>query len=184
MTVLAELLAEHRTSAKGDWGCWHERVAEQLAGSSRERIEGEDARPFWIGLGWAEVAASRAVRREDRSLLRLAIAALALVDEAGVIDGRDVRVVGGLLRRACELLGLSIDKEIRAARLLPAVADLDSPFFGWLSAASPTMNTLHEEVGEGASFAFIRKPHSIDIGRLQARFGRPSGNLEEGSSDS
>lgn len=180
---LSELLAEDHTS-NGEWALWHDRVAEYLANPPAETVHRVDGvGPSWALLGWAEMAASRAVRMDDSSLLRLGIAAVALVDEWGAVDGRDARVVGGLLRRVCDLLGLGIGDETQAASRLLVVVGVGNRLFEWLAAASPTSNLLHEEIGEGASFTFARKPNSIDIHRLQARFGRSPTGLEEGLSD-
>lgn len=180
MTNLPELLSEDRTPS-GKWANWHDRVAERLAGSSSPKIDrlvGVDS--SWALLGWAEMTASRAVQTGDSSLLRLGIAAVALVDACGALDGRDVRVVGGLLRRACDLLGLAVEDEVQTASQLVVVGGRRHHLFEWLAAASPTSNTLHEEIGEGESFAFERKSHSIDVERLQARFGaRPPGHRRD-----
>lgn len=173
MTLLTDLLSEDPGSPEGEeWGRWFQQVADQMRKPSAALVQCDDADPMWQALAWAEVAVSLAVQERDESLLRLAAAALALVDSTEVLDPRDVRVVGGLLRRAFDILSLDVDEEIQRSRRLPVLAGRGSDFFDWLYAAKSDQNALHEEVGEGASFSFRRKPSSIDIERLQEQFGK------------
>ena len=106
----------------------------------------------------------------DPALLRTSIALLVVLDEASVLDGRDVRVVAGLLRRASELIGCDLADEVRVGRTLPFASEGDCPLLAWLTGPGPHANTLHEEVGEGTTFTFVRKPDSVDVDRLRLRW--------------
>lgn len=173
MRRLAALLDEHPGVTVGGWGSWHDRVAHHLAGPRGATLEGEDAELVWVALGWVELSASRVVQTMDDGLLRLGIAFLAVIDDAEVLDRRDVQVVGGLLRRACELIGSRIEVEVEAVRLLPHRGVGGSAVLDWLGQTPPPLNTLHAEVGEGSSFLFVREPTSADVELLEAWFGDP-----------
>ena len=126
---LEDLLSAHDGAMQDGWGTWHTDVAESLSGSAEVNVDHKESGFFWKLLSWAEIATSEAVRRQDISLARVALVALVLADSAGVLDRRDIRVVGGLLRRTADLLDLNVSHEVDAVRTSPVIAGADEGFW-------------------------------------------------------
>ena len=115
--------------------------------SGAEPAEDLDKDHGWVLLGWCENAASIAVRTSDLELLETAVFGLSLVPRRQ-IDRRDVLLVGALIRRAVELLGVRWDdfrRRFDDSRLLLGLIDEFPP------QVSPVS---HRELGSGSLFRF------------------------------
>lgn len=166
-SLVATLLRGSDGTARGRVQ-WHDQVASQLESSLQRLDLSEDVDLAWSLLGWAELCASRTVQTKDPAVLRLGIEVLAFIDSSQVLDGRDVRVVGGLFCRACELTGIDLPSETSNG---DRGSGGSSPILDWLQRSSGSKNTLHHEVGKREDFWFVRRSTSVDLGRLLAEFG-------------
>lgn len=101
----------------------------------------------WALLGWCEGAASTAVRSSDLKLLELSVFGLSLVPRRH-IDCREVALVGSLVRRAVEFLGVRWNVFRRRFAGNRSLLDLLDEFPREVSTAS------HREIGTGPAFRF------------------------------
>jgi hypothetical protein len=123
----------------------------------RDEIDGDRS---WILMGWAERAASLAVRQQDAEALLYGLVGLSLVNLAQ-IDERDVMVLLPLFVRAAQMLSTDPDDTFRKAE---ALADTQGSV--WLAQFVPTEPygslMIHTERGFGPTFAFVRKEVAWD----------------------
>jgi|GEM_PF-6905188 len=119
----------------------------RIADGCREAVIGR--RPSWALLGWCENATSTAVRSQDSHLLELVTIALSLLSSRH-IDHREVLLVGALVRRAVELLGLHWGEFRRRFASDGPVLELLDKFPEAVSAKS------HREQGSGREFRFVK----------------------------
>jgi hypothetical protein len=101
----------------------------------------------WTLLGWCENAASVAVRTSDPELLELCVVGLSLVPLRHV-DPREVKLVGSLVRRAAELLGLNWPEFRERFAANATLVRLADGFPTDVSAGG------HQEHGNGPTFRF------------------------------
>ena len=118
----------------------------------------------WSLLGWVEDVASLVVDERRPSLVEDAAFAMSLL-EASPLDRRDVMLVGALVRRGADLAGLDFRALVTTGCHRAGV--LGEQCLTWLLTVSDTTPATHEEVGEGTSFRFRRKPSDIDVNRLE-----------------
>lgn len=123
----------------------------------------------WVLLSWVEDAASRIASERRSELVELAAFAMSLL-EASPLDRRDVMVVAMLVRRASTLAGLPFPSLVRRGCARAGV--LGASCEQWLLRITDATPSTHEESGEGRIFVFRRKPSTIDVERLEQRFGR------------
>lgn len=157
-------LADVDESLGGQPEAWTRAVEALL----REGGPGRDR--AWVLLSWVEDAASLIVSERRNDLVERAAFAMSLL-EASPLDRRDVMLVAMLVRRASSLAGLDYLPLVRAGcdRAGPSGASCEA----WLSRITEALPSTHEEVGTGRAVAFRRRPHDIDVARLEQRFRRP-----------
>ena len=106
----------------------------------------------WTLLGWCEEAASESIRERDAVLLEACTRGLLVLDADRAIDTRELLLVGSLIRRAVELLGLDW---LRFQRGLASDAG-QLLFLGRFPAS--VSGASHRESGSGSDFRFVRVP--------------------------
>jgi hypothetical protein len=118
----------------------------------------------WVLLSWVEGAASEVVRSRRGGLVETAAFAMSLL-EASPLDRRDVLVVAMLVRRASSIAGLPFGTLV--GRGCERAGALGAPCCEWLLRVIDATPSTHEESGTGASFAFGRKPSTLDAAALE-----------------
>lgn len=122
-------------------------------------------------LWWVEETASRIVTERRSKLVELAAFAMSLL-EASPLDRRDVMVVATVVRRASALAGLPYSRSVR--RGCSQAGALGTSCERWLTQITDDISSSYEEVGSGRSVEFRRRPSTIDVARLERKFGRSS----------
>lgn len=135
--------------AQGRQNSWNLRMRtaiSELSASGSTDLDLDQDRS-WALLGWCEGATSTAVQTDDLSLLEVCVIGLSLVPTR-FIDRREVELVGSLVRRSVELLGIRwVEFRQRFAGSRSLLELLDG-FPSEVSAAS------HREIGTGPTFRF------------------------------
>ena len=181
MTSVLDLL-ERRPVEGGDGpgSGWHAEMTASLGSAQQEWLRAA-GRPgseqlsrdhAWVLLSWVESSVDPVVNERRKDLVRTSGFALSLL-EGSPLDRRDVMVVALLLRRACTLAELDFVRLVTAG--CRDAGDLGEACLPWLSAVvdtSPATPSTHEEVWEGSTVHFRRKPQDIDIERLERWFHR------------
>ncbi len=165
---LARWRAELEESLDSHAGAW----VREVGGPGSEQLSRDRA---WVLLSWAEDAAEAIVNQRRDDLLRRTALALSLL-EASPLDRRDVMVVGLLLRRASTLAGLDFDRLVTAGcRDAEELGESCRPWLSRVVDTSPSAPTTHDEVREGSTLRFRRKPQDIDTERLARWLGEAGG---------
>lgn len=150
MTALDEVLDAWKPGIPiNQQGGWAQAVGSALDARmsvpTSDVVVGQDR--AWTLLGWCENSATEAVRGSDLHLLELAVFGLGLVSQAEV-EGREVLLVGSLLRRAAKLIGVSWNEFCQRFAGDDALSKLLNEFPPKVSLAS------HREEGSGQNFRF------------------------------
>jgi len=118
----------------------------------------------WALLSWVESAATEVVRGGSRSLLESAAFAISFL-VASDLDPRDVAVVASLLRRGAQLAEVDfVDSFVAGCE---RAAEFGAAALSPLLSVEALTPATHTEVGEGASFTFVRRSVDFDVHELE-----------------